>query len=70
MRPLITYELVRIRMEQDHQAERRHLAQAEMPRVVRSSASSRAAGQRWRDSISRYAQLRAPAVQDATGDKA
>jgi hypothetical protein len=63
MHPIINYELVKIRMEQDRQAERRRLAQAEMPRVLRSSASSRPPGQRLRDAISRHPRLR-PSSRD------
>jgi hypothetical protein len=50
MHASITYELVKTRMEQDRQAERRRLAQAKMPRVVRSSAE-KSQRKRWWDAI-------------------
>jgi hypothetical protein len=54
MHPIVVYALVKARMEQDRQAERRRLARSEMPRVQRAPASSRPAGKRWREAISRY----------------
>jgi hypothetical protein len=38
MHPVIIYKLVQTRMEQDGQAARSRITQAEMPRVPRSSA--------------------------------
>jgi len=57
MHPTIIYELVKIRMEQDRKAASRRLAKTEMPRVMRSSASSRPPGKRRLHAIARHSWL-------------
>ena len=52
MHPIVIYQLVKTRMELDRQAERRRLAQAEMPRMQRVPASSGPQRKRWRDTFS------------------
>jgi len=51
MHPIAIYELIKAWMEQDRQAERRRLAQAEMPRVPRAPASRRPPRKTWRDFV-------------------
>jgi len=53
MHPIITYELVKTRMEQARQAECCRIAQAEMPRVPQSSASILRQLQQLRNAIPR-----------------
>jgi len=53
MHPIITYELVKTRMEEDRQSERCRLAQAEMPQVLRASARRPRPQQRLRNAIRR-----------------
>ena len=47
MHPIVIYQLVKTRMELDREAERRRLAETEMPRVQRALASRRPARRRW-----------------------
>jgi len=48
MHPIVIYELVKTRMDQDREAERHRLAQAEMPRVPQAPASRRPPRKNWR----------------------
>ena len=59
MHPIVIYELVKVRMELDREAERRRRAESEMPRAQRSPYSVRAARRRWRGAISGYSWIRA-----------
>jgi len=58
MHPIVVYELVTARMEQDRKAERRRLAQAEMPQVPRAPASRRPPRRKWRGAISFHPWIR------------
>ena len=60
MHPIVIYVLVKTRMEQDREAERRRLAQAEMPRMERASASRRSPRNRWPGAIRLYPWTRPP----------
>jgi hypothetical protein len=59
MHPIVIYELVKTRMELDREAERRRLAQAEMPRLQRATACSRPQRRRWRGAILFHPLIRA-----------
>jgi len=60
MHPIVIYELVKARTDLDRDAERRRLAQAEMPRVPRAPASRRPLKDRWPSAISFHLWIRVP----------
>jgi hypothetical protein len=59
MHPIVIYELVKARMELDREAERRRLAETEMPRVQRGPSNRRPARKWWCGAISLYSWIRA-----------
>ena len=61
MQPIVICELVKARMELDRDADRRRLAQAEMPQVPRAPASRRPLKDRWPSAISFHPWIRVPA---------